>query len=280
VDSTTSTGGGESTAKLGAYGVSANSAGANVAAGTVLANPLSPAEGDRSGGVYPAGATNGLVELPVVSGSASFTWEIFGQDPNSIDVASFAVAVAYRSSNNPALGTATVNGSFAPIDTTNKMSSTAVIPHFADQSTPNNSFSINTCLTTILFPFTTNQGGFDTGFAIANTSSDPFGTSPQTGNCELDYYGATTGGGAAPSKQTTTTPVAGGQTLVFTLSSGGTNGIAATPGFQGYVIAICNFRYAHGFAFISDVGAQKLAQGYLGLILNPRPGYAGEALDN
>ncbi|MCC6366295.1 MAG: hypothetical protein IT165_22490 [Bryobacterales bacterium] len=281
VDSTVSTGGGESTAKLGAYGVAASSAGLNVAAGTVLANPLSPAEGDRSGGVYPASATaNGLVELPVVSGSANFTWEIFGQDPNSIDVASFAVAVAYRSSNNPALGTATVNGSFAPVDTTNKMSATAVIPHFADQSTPNNSFSINTCLTTILFPFTTNQGGFDTGVAIANTSSDPFGTSPQSGNCELNYYGGTTGGGAAPSKQTTTSPVAGGQTLVFTLSSGGTNGVAATPGFQGYIIAICNFRYAHGFAFISDVGAQKLAQGYLGLILNPRPGYAGEALDN
>jgi len=281
VDASISTGGGESSAKLGAYGVAASSAGLNVAAGTVLANPLSPAEGDRSGGVYPATATaNGLVELPVVSGSANFTWEIFGQDPNSIDVASFAVAVAYRSSNNPALGTATVNGSFAPVDSTNKMSSTAVIPHFADQSTPNNSFSINTCLTTILFPFTTNQGGFDTGVAIANTSSDPFGTSPQSGNCELNYYGGTTGGGAAPSKQTTTTPVAGGQTLVFTLSSGGTNGVAATPGFQGYIIAICNFRYAHGFAFISDVGAQKLAQGYLGLILNPRPGYAGEALDN
>jgi len=270
-----------SSAGLGAYGVASNSAGLNVAAGTVLANPLSTAENTRSTGVYPAAATaNGLVEVPIVSGSGTFTWEIFGQDPSSIDIANFAVAVAFNSANNPGLGTATVNGSFAPVDTTNKMSATAAVPHFADQSTPVNAFSINTCLTTILFPFTTNQGGFDTGVAIANTSSDPFGTSPQSGNCELNYYGGTTGGGAAPSKQTTSTPVAGGETLVFTLSSGGTNGIAATPGFQGYVIAICNFRYAHGFAFISDVGAQKLAQGYLGLILNPRPGYAGEALDN
>lgn len=278
VDGTTSSGGGESSAKMGAYGVTTNNAGANVAAGTVLANPLSPAESTRSGGRYPAGAVDGLVELPVVSGSASFTWEVFGQDPNTIDTASFAVAVAYRSSNNPALGTATVNGSFAPVSTVNKMSATEAIPHFADQSTPNNGFSISTCLTTLLFTFTTNQGGFDTGVAIANTSADPFGTSPQTGNCELNYYGGTTGGGAAPSKQTTTTPVAGGSTLVFTLSSGGTNGIAATPGFQGYIIAICNFRYAHGFAFISDVGAQKLAQGYLALILDPRPGYNGESL--
>ena len=41
-----------------------------------------------------------------------------------------------------------------------------------------------------------------------------------------------------------------------------------TPGFQGYMIAVCNFRYAHGFAYISDVGAQKLAHGYLALVLD------------
>ena len=41
----------------------------------------------------------------------------------------------------------------------------------------------------------------------------------------------------------------------------------AAPGFGGYVIAVCNFQYAHGFAFVSDVGARNLAMGYLALVV-------------
>jgi uncharacterized protein (TIGR03437 family) len=47
-------------------------------------------------------------------------------------------------------------------------------------------------------------------------------------------------------------------------------GLIATPGFQGYVIAVANFQYAHGFGFISDTSAQRLAAGYLALILPDR----------
>ena len=43
------------------------------------------------------------------------------------------------------------------------------------------------------------------------------------------------------------------------------------PNFQGYMFAVCNFQYAHGFAFISDVGARNLAMGYLALVI-PDPG--------
>ncbi len=273
----------DATAFTTAYGVAANSNGGNVAAGTVIANPLSDAEvwnlgaSDRqalptSGGFnFPSGARAGLVEVPITSGSGVFVWEIFGQDPLRTDVASFAVAAAIRAANNPGTGTVTVNGSFAPVATgtgSNTMSATQPIPRFADQSTATNNVNITVCRTNLLFPFVSNQAGFDTGMAISNTSADPFGTSPQSGNCELNYYGGTTGGGAAPSKQTTTTVVQGGQHMAFTLSSGGTNGIAATPGFQGYIIATCQFRYAHGFAFISDIGAQRLSHGYLALILD------------
>jgi hypothetical protein len=64
--------------------------------------------------------------------------------------------------------------------------------------------------------------------------------------------------------------------LVFTLSNGGgipgggtpSVVVPATAGFQGYVIAQANFQYCHGFAFISDVGAQKLAEGYLAISLD------------
>lgn len=129
--------------------------------------------------------------------------------------------------------------------------------------------------TTLLFPFVTQQNGFDTGISIANTSADTLGTKPTAGHCELNYWGGTIGGkgegGAAPPKQSTTVALQGGQVMAFTLDSGGTNGIMPTRGFQGYIIATCNFPYARGFAFISDVGSQKLAHGYIAeIVTDPR----------
>jgi hypothetical protein len=58
-----------------------------------------------------------------------------------------------------------------------------------------------------------------------------------------------------------TSPIAAG-----TIQAWSTSQVA--PGFNGYVIAVCNFQYAHGFAFVSDLGAQKLAMGYLADVLN------------
>jgi hypothetical protein len=270
-----------------AFGVATDSTGRNVAAGTVLSNPTSDAEVWNANGTalpatYPSGATAGLIEVPLTGGAGSFTWEVFTQDPNQIDQVLFAVAFASRPGNNPGLGTSNVSGSFAPISTDNKMSSTSTLPRFSESTQNLTGPSVNICQTHLLFPFVTNQASFDTGIAISNTTSDPYGTTPQTGNCTLNYYGQTTGGGAAPSPQTTTSTITGGQQLAFSLSSGGSNGIAATPGFQGYMIAICQFRLAHGFAFISDVGAQKLSHGYLALILDPRVSTipTGEALNN
>ena len=109
----------------------------------------------------------------------------------------------------------------------------------------------------------TNQAGFDTGIAISNTSRDPFAnqnTRLQAGTCTLNYYGGTTGGGAAPAAQTTNAAVEAGAQLLFVLSSGGNLGVAATPGFQGYIIAQCRFQYAHGFAFVTDgpIGQARL----------------------
>jgi hypothetical protein len=282
-------GGGETSASTAAYGVVAATTGdigANQGVGTTIVNPLSDGETGvgttcpglgGAAGAYPAGAVQGLVEVPIASGAGSFAWEVFNENPSDIDTASFAVAFAYRPANNPGLGTISINGSFAPISTNNKMSFAQAlnfntaggeIPRFADTSTATTTASINVCQTNLLFPFITNQAGFDTGIALANTSSDPFGTSTQAGNCTLYYYGASAGGGAAPAPQTTTSPVAAGTVAAFNLSSGGTNGITPTPGFQGYMIAVCNFRFAHGFAYISDVGAQKLAHGYLALVMD------------
>jgi hypothetical protein len=127
-------------------------------------------------------------------------------------------------------------------------------------------------VTNLLFPFVTNQAGFDTGIAVSNTSRDPFGNvlRPQSGACTINYYGGTPSGGAAPPPQKSNTGVEAGSTMTFVLSSGGSHGISPTPGFQGYLIVQCDFRYAHGFAFITDgpIGSARVAEGYLGLVMD------------
>jgi hypothetical protein len=108
--------------------------------------------------------------------------------------------------------------------------------------------------TNLLYTFVTNQAGFDTALTISNTGTDPFGTVGQAGSCSINFYGV-----GAPA------PVSTG-----TVASGATfTGLASTmaAGFQGYAIATCNFPYARGFAFISDVGARNLAMGYLGQVV-------------
>jgi hypothetical protein len=117
----------------------------------------------------------------------------------------------------------------------------------------------------LLFPYVTNASGLETGIAISNTSTDPQGyATKQAGTCTLSFYGNAT---IAPF---TTPSILSGDANVnttdwaFALSTIP----GANPGFQGYVIAVCNFQYAHGFAFISDVGTRNLAMGYLALIIN------------
>jgi hypothetical protein len=227
-----------------------------------------------------AGSTNGNV---VVSGTTgTITYEIVYSNPNVIESLTVPLTVAFisnTSQNLPGVGQSTTAINFAPLSTSPTASS-GPIPRFCQNGTPGNTFVINTCTCNLLFPFVTNQSGFDTGIAIANTSMDPFGTTPQTGIVTLNYYGGTTGGGAPPASQKTSAIVPAGQELVFTLSNGGGMGIAATPGFQGYMIATASFQYCHGFAFISDLGAQKLAEGYLAIQLDTpgltRTGIVGE----
>jgi hypothetical protein len=204
------------------------------------------------------------------NGSGMAVWEVLNADPLVTQTYEFGIGVSYvanTSNNLPGIGSATVAGSFAPLSTVTTQSSSAPIPRFADTSTARTIFTISACTTNLLFVFLSNQSGFDSGIAISNTSVDPFGTAPQSGTCKLNYYGETTGGGAAPAAQTSAVIPAGKQ-LTAVLSTGGNYGIAATPGFQGYMIAQCQFQYAHGFAFISDVGANRVSEAYLALVLD------------
>ena len=121
----------------------------------------------------------------------------------------------------------------------------------------------------MLYPYITNQAGFDTGLTIANTSQDSYTYrqqrhAAQSGSCKLTYYGGTTAAPTTPPAPSDTGNIAAGTVWANTLQT-------IAPNFQGYMFAVCNFQYAHGFAFISDVGARNLAMGYLALII-PDPG--------
>jgi len=206
--------------------------------------------------------------------------EVTGTLTSAIENVDLPVAIQYTaapSTNSPAIGTMTVNLEYAPTaadigGTITAASSSQPIPRFIDTSTATNFFTVVQCTTSLLFPYVTEIAGFDTGLAIANTTSDPFATPAQAGTCTLYWYGT-----AAPAN-TVTASVASG-----TVWAGLTSLLA--PGFNGYMIATCNFQYAHGFAFVSDLGARNLAMGYLALILNQgsgvyRPIPTGEALEN
>jgi hypothetical protein len=241
------------------------------------------------GGNTPAGPsetpTLNAAQVPIVNGTGLAVWEVSAASPNLIDSLFFLVATAFvanpgAATPSPPVGQARVAGTFAPFyaganDVTNtagRWSSGLPIPRFLETTDLTNAFRIEACETNLLFPFVTAQAGFDTGLAISNTSADHFADPQnrrQSGTCTINYFGNVTGGGNAPNPQTTNAAIPAGGQLTFVLSSGGNFGIAGTPGFQGYIFARCLFRWAHGFAFITDgpVGQARVAEGYLALVV-------------
>lgn len=214
-------------------------------------------------------ASEPFAEVPIFSNSGVAVWEVTATNPLAIQTIDFGLIVAYTANTAnglPGIATVTTNGMFAPISTVVTASAIYPVPRFADTSTAKSTFYTQQCVTNLLFPFVTNQAGFDTGMVISNTTKDPWGHATETGTCEINYYGDTNGG-AAPAQQVSAA-IPAGDYAAWTLSGGGKFGVTATPGFQGYMIVRCKFRYAHGFAFISDVGAQKLSHGYLALVMD------------
>jgi hypothetical protein len=156
-------------------------------------------------------------------------------------------------------GSSTVQARLEPQDAT----LSTEVPRFIHPyipSPPANFLSANKCTTNLLFTFLTNATGvgFDSGIAIANTSQDPYGTAPQHGTITLYFYGTNV---PAP---LTTPDVVAGATWANSLST-------IAPGFQGYVIAVAQFQYGHGYAFITgkyNAGSvYDVAEGYVGIVI-------------
>jgi len=249
-------------------------------AGAVINTPATNTDFCRPSEIG-GGCASSMAQLAVVNGTATAVWEVTGA--NALQTDSYFVWITFNYSanaaqNSPPPGTATITGGFAPTpaglgvsaSTASAASLTLPIPRFIEATNSRATFNVFLCRTTLLYPFVTNQGGFDTGLAIANTSLDTgifFQNTPtQTGACSVFSFGEN-----APASFSTGT-VAPGKVWVDLAST-------RLPNFQGYLIANCAFQYAHGFAFISDFGAQKLAMGYLALII-PEQGNAVRAASN
>jgi hypothetical protein len=228
------------------------------------------------------GSTVGIAPITIGStGTGTAVWEVVNTNPATIDTLLFSVFVNFTASpatNSPAAGAMTVTMSFAPTPsggaftatTGAAASNTLTIPRFSDSLDITKNFAnIVLCTTPLLYPYVINVNGFDTGIAIANTTTDPFGTVAQSGTCSLYFYGT-----APPTVTPFVTPTIASGTVYANLAS------TLAPGFDGYMIANCNFQLAHGFAFVSDVGARNLAMGYLPLILSTRSGTNPENLNN
>jgi len=248
----------------------------NIPAGVTLSLPTSVASGTTGsiqatssgdvGAFSPAGSAITLTS------AGSVTYEVRTQNGSGIDSFTIPVTITYTYTppSTPNVGTILASATYAPTSAeVTSLNPAFGIPRFADTSVLTPIITISACQTDLLFTFLTNQAGFDTGFEISNTSTDPFGTSAQNGTCTLNWYGT----GPAAGTATTTPSIASGNYYPALVSS-----VAA--GFQGYMIAVCNFQYGHGFAFISDGYGQPgrgLSQGYLASII-PTPGLTSSSV--
>jgi len=229
------------------------------------------------------GGVNYVAFTPAAgSSSVTATWEVINSNTSKNQNFDFGVYLAYSANvanNSPATGPITVSMSYSPIPPASAgntgtvlASSSATIPRFIDLGTGDNKViaTINICQTNLLFPYVTTITGFTTGLAISNTTMDPFGTGAQAGACTLNWYGNNNGGTTntpitASTTATTAAPVINAGTT-WTGDASATN--MAGQGFTGYMIAQCNFQYAHGYAAVTDIGSRGLLTSYLALVLN------------
>jgi len=201
---------------------------------------------------------NAVAALTVTSGTATAVYEV--TTANAAAAETYTIPVYVTAAAN------VVSSASATLGANVSFSATGAAPNFvvgaSTPSTAKNGAVLNLCSTTILFPYVLHGNGFDTGLAIANSSNDNLkaggGTSVtnQSGVCNLTFFGTN-----APATQPVVTAVVNaGTTYSNTISS-------LAPNFNGYLIAQCNFMYAHAFAYVTYnlTGNNGVSMGYLGL---------------
>jgi hypothetical protein len=238
-------------------------------AGILCVQRVSGTDSDGAGGFNVDGG--GSYSVPLDDGAGFVVFEIQNGDPFLPQMIEIGINVSgspNTAEDEPAIGSGQVTASFAPLSDVG-VAANEPKPRFIDTSgDPVTFVTVVRCSTTLLFPFVTNRFGFDTGIAISNTSMDWKGTAPQRGTCRIHYIGKTGDDGPMPTDDVTSI-IEGGEQATFTVSMGNPAWeVNGAPDFQGFIVAMCEFQFAHGYAFITDAGGlASFAQGYLALVL-------------
>jgi len=237
-------------------------------------NPIPLTSGTQPGSLW---------QLPVSStGGSQAQWEVVQTLPNTNENYDFGVYITFKNTIGSTQGIS-ASLSYAPTPTVpfsavaaGQASNSLTIPRFAVGAASSGTpfLNINLCTTALLFPYVTTAPGYDTGIAISNTTSDPFGTTNQAGLCTLYWYGGAPGATTASTFPTPTTLGAGGVGNTVPIMTGTTaltiSSQSVGPNFNGYMIALCNFQFAHGYASITDIGVRNIMSSYLALVItNP-----------
>lgn len=189
-------------------------------------------------------------------GTISYVYNAPNQGLADMNIESFVFNVSFAVNPSTAIvGSATFQAQMTPIDPTPNTN-----PMFAldPKNIPADVFfSINRCVTYLLYPFVTHGGGFDTGISIANTSFDTgvfptgAGAVAQTAGATIYYFKQfATGGTAAAPLAFPITVIEAGNTWAQSMAVMN-NTVAGFANSTGYMIAKCNFQNAHGFAYIA-----------------------------
>jgi hypothetical protein len=256
---------------------------ANVPAAATLYLPLTVGALTISGGTVATSPTavvgQNLVAFTPTNGTVTAVYS-----PTAVTTTGaypIPVIVIVAANAAPVQTAMTVVVSYAPAVALASGTLPTLIPTFAVATTAASStISVTSCATTLLFPYVTNVSGFETGIAIANTTTDNLGTAgktvatPVSGSCTLNFYGNT-----ATQPTAVVTPTLGASTVaaptVAPVYANTLTAASGVTGFTGYAIASCNFTQAHGFAFITDLTGQfSGAMGYVAVVV---PNTRGEA---
>lgn len=251
------------------------------------------------------------------------TFNYTAANPNAGSGGAGTAAITLTATATSAFGTATVQIRLFPDlitgDATSITSAVAAAgvarPRFNDplRPSPAATLAINApCRTSLLWPFVPSRypqgststgaaqpGSFDTGLVVADTGFDnpafvqgttDFGANaPPAGSCrwyafqQLSTHDASTGasGTGTPTSPTAVTrgPIKAGDSDVILATA-----VVGTSAWQGYMITVCDFQFAHGFAFVfqNALTAGQLpvsSQGYLPLVI-PDPVVRGGRVAN
>jgi hypothetical protein len=213
--------------------------------------------------------------------------------PVTKEVLAVPATVAFAATPRPlAQGSITVSADMAPKAESFVPASTTYVPQYSGTACSKTSakavVTIVGANTALLIPYAVSQPtiGYNTGIAIANTTTDPFaaGATKQSGTLTFYFYPQT---GTAPAPYTTSATTPGEGLTSGALESGRLYTVllsrlleaaGVTGDFSGYIIVTCAFTNAHGQYFISDFEA--FTNGALMLVVNPAGRAAPESLSN